>query len=221
MSGFHDFPPPVTLPDELALLLHRADGRPAPGRPDLLIAAAELGELALRDRVELTGTRVAVLDPRGTGIDWADELLGLLVRRAGPRGRPVELTGLLTRRLGRFRAHRELLVRQGALRREPYRLLGFIPDDRFHPVPPAREALVERVRAGGRRAPEDVRTVVLCALVHVAGIARSLGCDRDERAALASLAKGEGLGEAVRRRLAAVTAVPVVTAAAAAGAGGR
>lgn len=213
--------PTVTLPDELVLLLHRPDGGHRAGPADLLTWCAELGELALRGKVELTGTKLAVLDPCGTGLDWADELLGRLVKKSGPRGRPVELTDLLPRRIGRFREHRALLERRGMLLREPRKLLGFIPDDLHFPVGPVRRELVEQVRAVARgELRADGRRAVRCGLVHAAGIGPALGCGPAELAVLAAVARGDGVGAAVRRPLAAVAAVRAVTAgAAAAGAG--
>lgn len=222
MSVFEE-PPPVTLPDEFVLLLHRADGGHRAGQADLLTSVAELGELALRDRVEVAArTKLTVLDPRATGIGWADELLGRLVRKAGPKNKPVELTGVLPHRIGRFREHRALLAEQGVLRHRRRRLLGFIPDDLYFPVEPVRAALVAEVRDAARlRRPLDGRLAVLCALVRAAGLGPALGCDADELAVLESVWRGDGLGEAVRRPLAAVSAVTAVTvSAAAAGAAG-
>ncbi|WP_243790461.1 GPP34 family phosphoprotein [Saccharopolyspora gloriosae] len=218
MSVLEDRPAPVTLPDEFVLLLHRADGGHRAGQADLLTSVAELGELALRDRVEVAArTKLTVLDPRATGIDWADELLGRLVRKAGPKNKPVELTGLLPRRIGRFREHRELLTAQGLLRHQRRKLLGFIPDDLYFPVEPVREALVAEVReVARRRRPVDGRCAVLCALAHSAGIGPALGCDAEELAMLESVWRGDGLGEAARRPLAAVSSVTAVTVSAAA-----
>ncbi|WP_304615278.1 GPP34 family phosphoprotein [Saccharopolyspora sp. 6M] len=187
--------PSVTLPGELVLLLHRPDGGHRAGPADLLTWCAELGELALRGKVELTGTKLAVLDPCGTGLDWADELLGRLVKKSGPRGRPVELTDLLPRRIGRFREHRALLERRGMLLREPRKLLGFIPDDLHFPVGPARRELVEQVRAVARgELRADGRRAVRCGLVHAAGIGAALGGGPAELAVRAAVARGAGAG---------------------------
>lgn len=223
MNDLEDRLRPVTLPDEFVLLLHRPGGGYRCAQVDLLTSVAELGELALRGRVEVAASaKLTVLDPRSTGIGWADELLGRLVRKSGPKGKPVELTGVLPGRLGRFREHRGLLAAHGVLRHRRRKLLGFIPDDLYVPVEPARESLVAEVRDAARlRRTVDGRLAVLCALVHAAGIGPSLGCDAGERAVLESVWRGDGLGEAELRPLAAVSAVTAVAvSAAAAGAAG-
>lgn len=211
----------LSLPGELVLLLHKGDGAAHTMRADLVTAAAEIGELALRERVEPAGkTKVQLLNAQPIGIPWLDEVLDSLAGKAGPKDKPVQLTSWLPRRRKAFRQHRDLLVEAGLVRQEKGRALGVLPVDRFYPDEAVRGELIAGVRqaAQGTR-PVDGGLAIRCALVHVAGIAKSLGCDRAEVKALKEISKGNGLSEAVKRVIDASTAV-VVSAAAAGSAGG-
>ncbi|MGP4021646.1 GOLPH3/VPS74 family protein, partial [Saccharopolyspora sp. 5N708] len=201
-----EFTNPLTLPDEFVLLLHRDNGSHyVSANPNTATAAAEIGELALRDRIDLDGTAVRLVDSGWSGLPWMDRLLAELQRWSGHEDRPVELSWWLPCRTGAFLAHRSVLVEQGLLRHERRKFLGVLPDDRYHPDPPTREALLAGLReaACGAR-PVDARLALLAALVHHSGLVYALGFDRAQRHRLKSIAETQDLGDAVSAAVAAM-----------------
>ncbi|GAA0507637.1 hypothetical protein GCM10011581_20590 [Saccharopolyspora subtropica] len=211
-----EFPNPLSLPDEIALLMHKDNGTYyVSANPNTAAAAAEIGELALRDRVEVRGTAVRLLDAGWSGLPWMDRLLAELQQRAGPDNQPVDLTWWLPGRTSAFQVHRQVLVEQGLLRREHRKFLGVLPDDRYYPDRATRDQLVAELRelAAGTR-PVDGRLALLSALTVRSGLAYMLDLNRAERAELRTTAEREDLGEAVgaavAATLAAITAVPAI-----------
>ncbi|GAA4862483.1 GPP34 family phosphoprotein [Saccharopolyspora cebuensis] len=185
----------LTLPEEMALLLHLAGGTPASRRQaSAACAAAELAELALRGRIVVRSRPVVVggvqvplvrraeIEPRGTGwtgLEWADGVLAELARR-GPG--PIPLRPWVVRR-DQLPHHREVLIARGLMRRLPG---GLLVRDRHLPDPVLARVSVRRIAAAGQRV--DGRGLLLSDLVAAAELVGDLalpepGDDRmnDER----------------------------------------
>ncbi|WP_190819925.1 GOLPH3/VPS74 family protein [Saccharopolyspora pogona] len=211
-----EFANPLALPDELALLMCKDNGTYyVSANPNTATAAAEIGELALRDRVELAGRAVRLVDTASSGLPWMDRSLADLQQRAGRANRPVELSGWLQGRTGAFATHRMVLVEHGLLRREHRKFLGVLPDDRYYPERAARGALLTELReVAVDERPVDGRLALLTALVYRSGLLYLLGFDRAQRTRLKTIAEAEDLGNtvgtAVTAALVAITAVPAV-----------
>ncbi|MCI2418949.1 GPP34 family phosphoprotein [Saccharopolyspora sp. K220] len=211
-----EFANPLTLPDEFALLLHKDNGSCYVGaNPNTATAAAEIGELALRDRIELDGTAVRLVDAGWSGLPWMDRLLAEFQQWSGRDNRPIELAWWLPCRTGAFLTHRSVLVEQGLLRHERRKFLGVLPDDRYHPDPTTRAALLAELReVAGDARQVDARLALLAALVHHSGLVYLLEFDRAQRGGLKAIAEREDLGDAVgtavAAMLAAITAIPAI-----------
>ncbi|MCI2418950.1 GPP34 family phosphoprotein [Saccharopolyspora sp. K220] len=194
----------LTLPEEFVLLLQKDNG--SYYSTSDYVGAAELGELVLRHRVEFVGKKIRVLDASPSGIDWLDESMAFLARKAGSANKPVAAPRLVQHRRSVRKVHCAALAQRGLMRHEPKKAL-FIPYDKYFPDTAARQALVAEIRAVARRERElDNRLALLAALVHATGLVRSLGLDRAERKRLKEISKGEQLGQAVEAVVAAATA---------------
>ncbi|PRW61804.1 GOLPH3/VPS74 family protein, partial [Actinopolyspora mortivallis] len=190
------------LPGELVLLAHKPRGGHYAINTDVVVAAAEVGELVLRERVTLTGTRrsdfrVRLDDETSTGLSWLDEVLHQLRRKIRSSTGSVSLTSWFHARNGVFDGYRARLVDHGALRAERRSLLG-IRYHRYFPEERQREQLLDQVRAvADHERAVDNRTALLAALIHGSGLQWGLGLDRAQRRTLRALGRGEALGEAV------------------------
>ncbi|WP_165968262.1 GOLPH3/VPS74 family protein [Saccharopolyspora elongata] len=211
-----EFPNPLALPDEFVLLLHKDNGTYfVSANPNTATAAAEIGELVLRGRVELTGTAVRLIDSGSSGLPWMDRLFEDFRQRAGRPNRPIDLSWWLAGRTGTFATHRQVLVEHGFLRRERRKFLGVLPDDRYHPDRGVRGALLAELHelAAGQR-PVDERLALLSAVTYRSGLVYLLDFDRAQRNRLKSIAETEDLGNAVSAAvsaaMAAITAVPAI-----------
>jgi Golgi phosphoprotein 3 GPP34 len=211
-----EFANPLALPDEFALLLHKDNGSYyVSANPNSATAAAEIGELALRGRVELVGTAVRLLDDGSSGLPWMDRLLADFHQRARRENHPIELSWWLPGRSDAFATHRSVLVEHGLLRRERRKLLGLLPDDRYYPDLAVRGALLTELReVAADERQVDGRLALLSALVYRSGLIYVLGFDRAQRVRLKSIAETEDLGDAVGTVVAgllvAITTVPAI-----------
>lgn len=212
----------IALPGEVALLLHKPNGSYyATANPNIAVAAAEIGELALRNRISIERKHLLVLDPSPSGLPWFDELVAELRRKSGPKEKPVNLANWLSRRTRAFKTHQALLAECGLLVRTTNKFLGFIPYDRHFVHEPTHGSLLNELAQVARaQRPVDNRLALITAVVHAGGLDRALGFGRDERRMMKSIARGESLGGAVEAAVAAASAAITVAAAGAAAAGG-
>ncbi|MFF4616467.1 GOLPH3/VPS74 family protein [Nonomuraea jabiensis] len=193
----------MSLPEEILLLSYHYGVAYDDGRCAIACAGAELGELALRRRLQVTARKfrlfgvqvyvwsgaIRVLDPAPTGLAWADELMAELERLGNSRRRlmpfatartssesgPVSLDKWL-----RLRGDKALLLHREALteRRVLFHSPGFRPrqDERHYPDPSVRNELINRLRAvGDGGVPLDEHMLLLLNLVAEAGLNDELG----------------------------------------------
>lgn len=210
------------LPGDVVLLLHKPNGvRYASASPGVAAAAAELGELVLRHHIAVEGKKMRVIDPTSGGVAWIDDVLAALMRKSGPRGRPVTMSSWLNGRSSAFKVHRHGLALHGLLTYERRTFLGFIPDHRYYADPMVRESLIAELgRVARVEQAIDSRLALLTAIAHATGLSRALGFGPQERRMMKSIAKGEHLGGAVTDAIAATTAAIAGAAAASGGGGG-
>lgn len=203
----------LTVPDELALLLHKPSGTSFVGAsPGAATAAAEVGELVLHGRLALRGTAVQLRDASSSGLPWLDQLMAQLQRVAGRDDRPVQLGWWLPLRSGAFATHRSVLVERGVLRLERRKFLGVLPDDRYHPDRATRDALLAELHGLAQgELPVDGRRALLGALVHRSGLDHALDLDRAERARLRALADRADLDDHVGSAVLAAELAMAVT----------
>ncbi|QUH03695.1 GPP34 family phosphoprotein [Saccharopolyspora erythraea] len=182
----------LSLPEEFVLLLHKDNG----GYHMMAdyTAGAELGELALRGRVDLAGKKIRITDASPSGIAWIDDATALLRKLSGSEEKPVDAGTFFWRRKSRRKVHCAALSERQLMRHEQKSAL-LVSYDSYFPDIATREALVDRLRAAGRNECElDDRLVMLVAVVRASGLADSLGFDREERTRLKAISKGEDLG---------------------------
>ncbi|MER5394871.1 GPP34 family phosphoprotein [Saccharopolyspora sp. NPDC002686] len=200
----------LTLPEAFVVLLQRENGSYHSTCDHT--GAAELGELVLQRRVSFTGKKIQVDDPSPSGVDWIDEAIAHLQRKAGPRGKPVAAATFIQSRRGARKRHCAALAERGLMRHEQRTAL-FIPYDKYFPHEETRNALIDELRSIARDERElDNRSALLAALVHATGLVHRFGFERAERKRLKEISKGEALGKAVEQVIAAATAV-ITTAA--------
>ncbi len=197
----HELP----LPDTVTLLLHKTDGGSYSSiNANIAVAAAKIGELVLRRRIEIDHKRLSVLDPSPIGLPGCDELLAEVVRKTGRGNKRIKLASLLQRQRGRFKAYRAALAETGLLTRTSSTFLGFIPYERYFPHGPTRGALLGELGEVARaQRPVDNRFALLTAVVYSGGLVNVLGFDLAERLTMETIAKGEHLGGAVAAAVAA------------------
>lgn len=209
----------LTLPGAFVLLLQKPNG--ASYRNSMaatVVVAAELGELALQKRVTWQGKQLHLADATPTGIARLDALLTKIDSRTGHGGKPIGVRSWVALRGMRgkstLRKHRAILAEQQFVTREPHKLLGMLPNDRYVPDAEARDAVVGRIRSAAQGGRYDERTELLCCLVHASSGANTLGFDRDERAKLKEIAQGSELAQSVQQTVAVLTVVALAGAAA-------
>ncbi|MGN6176622.1 MAG: GOLPH3/VPS74 family protein, partial [Streptosporangiaceae bacterium] len=162
--------------DLLLLVTDDASGRlSAPAeKVDAGLGGANLVELTLRDKVDLTGEqdpgkpgRIIVRDPSPPGDAVLDAALEVLLARQGKR--PAAGIGPLSTNL-RGRLY-ERLASRGVVRAERGRVFGVFPVRRWPADDASEEAEVRRLmtQALVQQVAPDVRTAALIALAHAVG----------------------------------------------------
>jgi hypothetical protein len=217
-------PRALTLPEEIALLLHKPNGTIYASRnPGTTTVAAEIGELALRHRVDIQKSKMHLLDASPSGVAWIDELVAALRKKSGPKEKPVALSSWLKSRLSALKTHRVALVEYGLLHHQRQKFLGLFPDHRYIPDAIVRDSIISEIGQVARvERPIDNRLALLSGLVHSSGLVSVLGFEKPERSMLKSIAKGEGLSGAVDEVIAATSVAmsASIVAASSAGDGG-
>ncbi|MER7015201.1 GPP34 family phosphoprotein [Saccharopolyspora sp. NPDC000359] len=199
----------MILSDELALIAHTPEGVRYGGAPHLAIAAGEVGELLLQQRLVLHDRFLLVHDPTPTGHPVLDQVLGQVVHRRDP----TRLATLLVDQAHCYPAKMNYLVSAGLVRHEAR---GGVFTRHLHvPEPNLRNAVLLRLQdmLTGAAAP-DPRTVALAGIVHHSGLGAELIPFPDHRAVLAHFGEQDPLGRVVldvraQARAAAVTTVVV------------
>jgi hypothetical protein len=211
--------------DLLLLVTDDASGRlSAPAeKVDAGLGGANLVELTLRDKVDLTGEqdpgkpgRIIVRDPSPLGDAVLDAALEVLLARQGKR--PAAVIGPLSKNL-RGRLY-ERLASRGVVRAERSRVFGVFPVRRWPADDASEEAEVRRLMAQAlvQQVAPDTRTAALIALAHAVGYvdkivdARQHGLSKRElRARAAEIAEGNWASEAVRKAIEEMMAAVMVT----------
>jgi Golgi phosphoprotein 3 GPP34 len=211
--------------DLLLLVTDDASGRlSAPAeKVDAGLGGANLVELTLRDKVDLTGEqdpgkpgRIIVRDPSPLGDAVLDAALEVLLARQGKR--PAAVIGPLSKNL-RGRLY-ERLASRGVVRAERSRVFGVFPVRRWPADDASEEAEVRRLMAQAlvQQVAPDTRTAALIALAHAVGYvdkivdARQHGLSKRElRARAAEIAEGNWASEAVRKAIEEIMAAVMVT----------
>lgn len=201
--------------DLLLLVTDDASGRlSAPAeRVDAGLGGANLVELALRNKVDLTGEqdpgkrgRIIVCDLSPAGDAVLDAALQILIARQGRK--PSEVIGPLSKNLRRALYQR--LADRGVVRAERGKILGVLPIRRWPAEDASEEAEARRLMAQAlvQQVVPDTRTAALIALVHAVGRvdkildARQHGLSKRElRARAKEIAEGNWASEAVRKAI--------------------
>jgi hypothetical protein len=225
----------VLIAEELLLLaLDDTTGRRLVGtdRLDPTLGGALVAELALAERIGVTGEeegwsrrgRLTITDPRPTDDPELDRALQAVVAAEGRKVKDL-LSGMSSRRITKGLRDRlaERLARAGALERVEEKVLGLFPWTTWPARDRAPEDEVRRRLHGALVAgttPAE-RTVVLVALLQVAGLLSKVLPDQDRRLIqrrAKELSEGDWVAKAVKQALDEVAAA--TTAAAVGGAGG-
>ena len=201
--------------DLLLLVTDDASGRlSAPAdRVDAGLGGANLVELTLRNKVDLTGEqdpgrpgRIIVRDPSPPGDAILDTALETVTAYQGKR--PSTVIGPLSKNLREALYQR--LAGNGVVRAEKTRILGVFPVRRWPAQDGSREAEVRRLmtQALVQQVPPDTRTAALIALVHAVGCVdkivdpRQHGLSKRElRARAKKIAEGNWASAAVRKAI--------------------
>ena len=201
--------------DLLLLVTYDASGRlSAPAeRVDAGLGGANLVELTLRNKVDLTGEqdpgklgRIIIRDPSPAGDAVLDAALQILIARQGRK--PSKVIGPLSKNLRRALYQR--LADRGVVRAERGKILGVFPIRRWPADDASEEAEVRRLmtQALVQQVTPDTRTAALIALVHAVGRvdkivdARQHGLSKRELQARAKeIAEGNWGSEAVRKAI--------------------
>jgi hypothetical protein len=211
----------------LLLVIDDGTGKRIIGRDRLepALGGAVLAELALRERIGITGDeagllkrrRVTVLDPTPTG----DEVLDQLLARIGEKPDQKAANLISTMNFGRATAKlleqlTDRLVAARVLSEERGRILGLIPTSSWPTVDPAPERAVRQwleaaLIAGAT--PDEPTRVLIALLSATDSLAKVVPSDdrRAVRARAKELTKGDWIGREVKQVIDEVTAA--VTAA--------
>ncbi|WP_062380452.1 GOLPH3/VPS74 family protein [Demequina pelophila] len=181
----------LTLPQQLILVAYDPEaGKPRHvGMLDQRVAGAAIVELALREAVTLEGTsrrperrRIVAVPGARTGDARLDDVLGGI--EAKPRDAHRTIGGLARRAR---RDTLEDLAAAGVMRREPHRVLGIFPSDRWIATDAGRGAAL-RARLAAvlleQTAPTE-REAALIALTADTPLPRALVAKEDRRRAAA------------------------------------
>lgn len=222
--------------DLLLLLTDDATGKLSgqAAEVDLGLAGANLIELTLKNKVDLTGDgdegkpgRVIVRDPSPTGDDVLDAALGILIAREGKK--PTAVIKPLSKNLRRALYTR--LAGTGVVRAEEGRILGVFPSHRWPTQDARHETEVRRLvtQALVQRTTPDARSAALISLLHALKCEHKIVDPRQHdlskrqlRARAEEIAKGSWASDAVRKTIDEMTAAiaAVVAATAASGSAG-
>lgn len=213
----------MLIAEELLLLaLDDTTGRRLVGtdRLDPALGGALVAELALAERIGVTGPeagwvgrgRLTVTDPRPTDDVELDRALDAAVAAEGRKVKDL-LSGVSSRRITKGLRDRlaERLARAGALQRADERVLGLFPWTTWPAGDRAAEDEVRRRLHGALVAgttPAE-RTVVLVALLRVAGLLPKVLPDQDRRLVqqrAKELSEGDWVAGAVKQALDEVSA---------------
>ncbi|TMR12584.1 GPP34 family phosphoprotein [Nonomuraea turkmeniaca] len=205
----------VTIAEELLLLAYNEAGKPLINSMQLdpALAGAILAELAVADRVELSGKKVTLKDPAPLG---DDELDATLTRIAAERkDRKPEWW---VQRLKSAKLRKRLLTKlaaAGVLTEERSKVLSIFPITRWPEAQPGVEANVrERVSAVLAGADPDARSAVLIAIMHAAKLDRK-AFPGASKARVKEIAEGAWAGDAVAKTIAAINAAAIAAISAA------
>src|SRR5215471_11871474 len=211
--------------DLLLLVTDDASGRlSAPAEQvDAGLGGANLVELTLRNKVDLTGAqdpgkrgRIIVRDPSPAGDAVLDAALEILIARQGKR--PSTLIKPLSKNLRRTLYQR--LADRGVVRAERGRVLDVFPVRRWPAEDASEEAEVRRLmtQALVQQEAPDTRTAALIALAHAVGCVdkivdrRQHGLSKRQlRARAAQIAEGNWASAAVRKAIEEMMAAVIVT----------
>ncbi|MEV6521224.1 GPP34 family phosphoprotein [Longispora sp. NPDC051575] len=202
----------VSLAAELVLLTRDASGGSRLGSAHLTpgVGGALLLELALAERVEVSGRKVIARDTRPVGDSPTD---AALARIATERARTPKAWVNLLGKAGR-QPVLDQLVGAGILRAHHDKVLLVFPRTRYpdaHGTPsPAEADALRRIRAAVTGTGEvPARTAALCALVGAVGFDRKVFGDLPRgqvRARMKEIGEGAWAADAVRRAIAEVQA---------------
>ncbi|WP_157248449.1 GOLPH3/VPS74 family protein [Nonomuraea typhae] len=207
----------VTIAEEVLLLaLGEEDGRQLiPSMQlDSALGGAILAELAVKERLTLTGKKVTVVNSAPLG---DDELDAVLTRIAGDgKERRPEwwvqklYSGKLRKRL------LERLAARGTLTEQRAKVLGLFPTTRWPEADGSVEAEVRaRVAAALAGSDPDAATAVLVAVLHAAKLDRKAFPGADPKR-VKEIAEGQWAGDAVAKLISTINSaimVAVTTAA--------
>ncbi|MFD1547624.1 GOLPH3/VPS74 family protein [Nonomuraea guangzhouensis] len=207
----------VTIAEELLLLAYsEEEGKQliSATQLDPALGGAILAELAVNERVALSGKKVSVVSATPLGDDELDATLARIAAE-GKERRP----DWWVQRLHSTKLRRRLLTRlaeSGVLTEERGKVLGVFPTTRWPEADGRVEAEV-RQRVGDvlAGAEPDARTAVLIAVMYAAKLDRKAfpGASRKR---VKEIAEGEWAGDAVAKTIAAINSVVVIAASTAA-----
>ncbi|MGY0231880.1 GOLPH3/VPS74 family protein [Longispora urticae] len=201
-----------SLAAELVLLTRDAAGGSRLGSAQLTagVGGALLLELALAERIEVSGRKVVARDPRPVGDSPTD---AALARIAAEKARTPKAWVNLLGKYGRQQVL-DQLVAAGILRAEHDKVLLVFPRTRYpdaHGATSSAEAdALGRIRAAVTGTGEvPARTAALCALIGAVGFERKVFGDLPRgqvKARLKEISEGAWAADAVRKAIAEVQA---------------
>ncbi|HUR06507.1 MAG TPA: GPP34 family phosphoprotein [Nonomuraea sp.] len=203
----------VTIAEELLLLAYsEEEGKQLIGATQLdpALGGAILAELAVNERVTLSGKNVSVENATPLGDDELDAALTRIAEEDKERKPDWWVQKLHSTKLRRRLLTR--LAEAGVLTEERGRVLGIFPTTRWPEADGSVEAEVRQrvgdVLAGAR---PDARTAVLIAVMYAAKLDRKAfpGANRER---VKEIAEGEWAGDAVAKTIAAINSVIVIAA---------
>lgn len=207
----------VTIAEELLLLAYsEEEGKQLIGATQLdpALGGAILAELAVNERVALSGKKVSVENATPLGDDELDAALTRIAEEGKERKPDWWVQKLHSTKLRRRLLTR--LAEAGVLTEERGRVLGIFPTTRWPEADGRVEAEV-RQRVGDvlAGAEPDARTAVLIAVMYAAKLDRKAfpGASRER---VKEIAEGEWAGDAVAKTIAAINSVIMIAATSAA-----
>ncbi|MEV1239066.1 GPP34 family phosphoprotein [Nonomuraea sp. NPDC050022] len=203
----------VTIAEELLLLAYsEKEGKQliSASQLDPALGGAILAELAITERVALTGKKVSVEDTTPLGDDELDAALARIAEE-----RKERKPDWWVQRFHSTKLRRRLLVRlaeTGVLAEERGKVLGIFPTTRWPEADGSVEAEVrQRVSGVLAGAEPDGRTAVLIAVMHAAKLDRK-AFPGANKARIKEISEGDWAGDAVAKTIAAINSVIVIAA---------